>query len=46
VIPNAFCAVAAALSVTLTMKLKFPVVVGVPVMTPPALKLKPGGKAP
>ena len=39
-------ALAAAASVTLTVKLKLPVVLGVPEMTPPAERPSPGGSAP
>jgi hypothetical protein len=37
---------ALALSVTRTVKLKLPAVVGVPFKTPPPLRLSPGGRVP
>ena len=43
---NAFVADALFLSVTCTVKLAVPVAVGVPLRTPPLLKLNPAGKLP
>ena len=43
---NAFVAVALMLSVTFTVKFAVPVAVGVPLITPAAFMLKPGGNDP
>ena len=46
VIDNALVAVPLALSATCTVKLLVPAAVGVPLMTPALLKLKPAGSVP
>ena len=43
---NAFVEIRPALSVTLMVKLNVPCAVGVPLMTPPLLRLSPAGSVP